>query len=110
MIGFNPRTRTGCDYQVENAEKFLTSFNPRTRTGCDYGWWRRLWGQMCFNPRTRTGCDFCKPFRLRAILRFQSTHPHGVRQANILDISKAESFNPRTRTGCDVPLASFVTR
>jgi len=35
--GFNPRTRTGCDferlvYHIQSGVRF----NPRTRTGCDY--------------------------------------------------------------------------
>ena len=36
----------------------------------------------CFNPRTHTGCD---PESVRVsltIIRFQSTHPHGVRPAS----------------------------
>ena len=32
-------------------------FNPRTRTGCDYQTGRNSAAKSCFNPRTRTGCD-----------------------------------------------------
>ena len=33
---------------------------------------------------------------------FQSTHPRGVRQEEVIkDIQAAEDFNPRTREGCD---------
>ena len=32
---FNPRTRTGCDFEESRDAITLLSFNPRTRTGCD---------------------------------------------------------------------------
>ena len=34
-IGFNPRTRTGCDCRATTLIFPDRSFNPRTRTGCD---------------------------------------------------------------------------
>ena len=74
-------------------------FNPRTRTGCDLLPLLPLTMQRCFNPRTRTGCD---PACGRAVNRFQSTHPHGVRRSlHPVDLSTCSCFNPRTRTGCD---------
>ena len=36
-------------------------------------------------------------------LAFQSTHPHGVRQRLAYPLGVARGFNPRTRTGCDLP-------
>ena len=33
--------------------------------------------------------------------KFQSTHPHGVRHIQRLDITSCQCFNPRTHTGCD---------
>jgi len=36
---------------------FFVGFNPRTRTGCDKKWDKFLSYHACFNPRTRTGCD-----------------------------------------------------
>ena len=41
----------------------------------------------CFNPRTHTGCDLTGIFKTDAQLRFQSTHPHGVRHVYINDNS-----------------------
>ena len=32
---FNPRTRRGCDPQVNRSNCQADSFNPRTRRGCD---------------------------------------------------------------------------
>ena len=37
----------------------------------------------CFNPRTHTGCDRMNRKQLTEIVKFQSTHPHGVRQDSI---------------------------
>ena len=56
-----------------------------------------------FNPRTHTGCDIRAQGSPISATAFQSTHPHGVRPAGILDsrhLSHA-GFNPRTHTGCD---------
>ena len=98
-------------------------FNPRTHTGCDvypYSSPRTYHG---FNPRTHTGCDV-KGFKDRLNnIKFQSTHPHGVRHCSLkhcclcsfvsihaptrgatgvwIGGSQFRSFNPRTHTGCD---------
>ena len=32
---FNPRTRDGCDNNLEQCEEMAACFNPRTRDGCD---------------------------------------------------------------------------
>ena len=54
-------------------------FNPRTHMGCD----RRV--AACyerfdrFNPRTHMGCDSVHTKLLRCPIKFQSTHPYGVR-------------------------------
>ena len=55
-------------------------FNPRTRVGCDF---IQSCGRIVvygFNPRTRVGCDGSRSFPPTMILKFQSTHPRGVRQ------------------------------
>ena len=46
----------------------------------------------CFNPRTHTGCD--KKFLSQSIStwKFQSTHPHGVRQAQRLFAQVLKQF------------------
>jgi len=101
---FNPRTRTGCDLCRKHSLKLEQCFNPRTRTGCDYVHREHcnppavsihapargatcvkasiMTGDNSFNPRTRTGCDTKKPLSDGHPTSFQSTHPHGVRQAN----------------------------
>ena len=80
MVGFNPRTRVGCD-TVRKGASFSTNkfqsthprgvrlvhelhrkhvvgrFNPRTRVGCDGRAENTLLSLWCFNPRTRVGCD-----------------------------------------------------
>ena len=84
-----------------------------------------------FNPRTHVGCDVNIPANPNA-LKFQSTHPRGVRRDNMIldiDIAKFQSthprgvrpgqtpqtpsrgnFNPRTHVGCDYtyPLSSML--
>ena len=54
-------------------------FNPRTRGGCDglRGNCPSLTGG--FNPRTRGGCDLMTKFSLTVLKTFQSTHSRGVR-------------------------------
>ena len=43
------------------------------------------------------------PFlRIAPSLRFQSTHPHGVRQRHAEQCRAWWCFNPRTHTGCDL--------
>ena len=79
-LGFNPRTRVGCDGSVPSAvcntsefqsthprgvrpdhplgvESGEAGFNPRTRVGCDLRRWPRWLPDRRFNPRTRVGCD-----------------------------------------------------
>ena len=105
--GFNPRTHTGCDHNTSPASRPCPPcFNPRTHTGCDFppygvgvlgdgvsihaptrGATRRPapWRQAPnrFNPRTHTGCDPTTARILRFNDKFQSTHPHGVRQTGL---------------------------
>ena len=79
----------------------------------------------CFNPRTHTGCDSLKLSFTLSLPKFQSTHPHGVRQSlrpsatlfHVVSIHaptrgatshdcyspfSVSCFNPRTHTGCDL--------
>ena len=43
---------------AETAEKFaFLGFNPRTREGCDVKDSTKFWKMARFNPRTREGCD-----------------------------------------------------
>ena len=100
------------------------SFNPRTRVGCDLRPASRSRSPASFNPRTRVGCDAANAAGKRSRMRFQSTHPRGVRRAGNLRegagtqvsihapawgatggavpvIARYPGFNPRTRVGCD---------
>ena len=74
----------GCDLlqRLVNSSQFI-GFNPRTRTGCDTVFALRVITTACFNPRTRTGCDLNFLVNLFNCILFQSTHPHGVRRSNL---------------------------
>ena len=54
-------------------------FNPRTRMGCDLNADYSNSNHQRFNPRTRMGCDITALRGVMMTRRFQSTHPHGVR-------------------------------
>ena len=56
-----------------------SSFNPRTHTGCDIVLLSPAMEILSFNPRTHTGCDSTAAQGVASLIRFQSTHPHGVR-------------------------------
>ena len=76
---FNPRTHTGCDKTRIVFTPSLISFNPRTHTGCDA---ETLLGvadcKVSIHAPTRGATTIDHQFF--RILRFQSTHPHGVRR------------------------------
>ena len=78
LIGFNPRTRDGCEVQIDTRKWILSRFNPRTRDGCE-----------CF-------------FKAHDFSRKVSIHAP-VMGANVITVrlKKAVSFNPRTRDGCE---------
>jgi len=93
--------------------------------------WRRICKSLLrFNPRTREGCDCNASASPRTQLRFQSTHPRGVRRQSWFSwpcakgfqsthprgvrrksfgkgIESINRFNPRTREGCDKKAARF---
>ena len=126
--------------------KYPTYFNPRTRVGCDFQRYSTLeyyyisihapaWGAtlvssgagaltIYFNPRTRVGCDNTPLIPSHMPVKFQSTHPRGVRRNRVSAIryklfisihapawgatffcrslcAGTGYFNPRTRVGCD---------
>ena len=55
-----------------------------------------------FNPRTPAGCDGDREPRAAIIIRFQSTHPCGVRRhVDHPPVLLRQCFNPRTPAGCD---------
>ena len=98
-------------------------FNPRTRVGCDYFVQQVSIDHQSFNPRTRVGCDHFNKI-IWIIKTFQSTHPCGVRPkalylgdtinnvsihapvwgatCRLPAVYRNGRFNPRTRVGCDL--------
>jgi len=79
VLRFNPRTPAGCDIPDYNAVVRSPSFNPRTPAGCDRQIKRPTIPVGRFNPRTPAGCDSSPSGLKQTCLRFQSTHPCGVR-------------------------------
>ena len=63
-IGFNPRTRKGCDAVQRTIKRHRSGFNPRTRKGCD-DWFLEQLGYTH---------------------KFQSTHPQGVRHRALIPL------------------------
>ena len=101
-MGFNPRTHTGCDVRVE-----LSKLSTR----------------VSIHAPTRGATRNAR--NIYTMVKFQSTHPHGVRpfvgcvnnslsrvsihaptrgatSKSIFRSSFSTSFNPRTHTGCDL--------
>ena len=74
-LGFNPRTREGCDSLASFDKLLPKGFNPRTREGCDPLFVESIQFPKGFNPRTREGCDQIGLLETSLSLMFQSTHP-----------------------------------
>ena len=98
-LGFNPRTRVGCDdpfVKDFTGRSWFQSTHPRgVRHGSRYVEYLRYLG---FNPRTRVGCDLASEGTPKRLERFQSTHPRGVRPDGPSDISHHfpfQSTHPR---------------
>ena len=123
IVSFNPRTRVGCDLNINTESRGRGCFNPRTRVGCDPGAcpdWRisqvsihaPVWGATPANILPKKPLAFqsthpCgvrqKVLALRNLLKpFQSTHPCGVRPSTTALAKITARFNPRTRVGCDL--------
>ena len=102
VLCFNPRTHTGCDIYRNNLKSIVKGFNPRTHTGCDdFEFWKASGYGVSIHAPTRgatlnttyilfkstvsihaptRGATRCGQSRGIGGKRFQSTHPHGVRQ------------------------------
>ena len=104
------------------------SFNPRTHMGCDLALQRvgvdatvsihaPTWGATPSRRQTseRQAVSIHAPTwgatrqrsRPKHYLKFQSTHPHGVRHLFGLVQRPYRCFNPRTHMGCDFPFQLF---
>ena len=55
-----------------------------------------------FNPRTHVGCDHQSVTIFDLYVKFQSTHPRGVRHGREIFNGYDLYFNPRTHVGCDI--------
>ena len=102
-IGFNPRTRVGCDLPDQ---ALAVGHGPVSIHAPAWGATSTVGrcgvSPSCFNPRTRVGCDFHLSSQAVTACSFQSTHPRGVRLMGKETIMLCPSgFNPRTRVGCD---------
>ena len=79
LTSFNPRTHAGCDEVRAEIPFAILSFNPRTHAGCDILRLIKSTEPSGFNPRTHAGCDPNNSASFSIIIKFQSTHPRGVR-------------------------------
>ena len=76
-MGFNSRTREGCDLSNEKSEPLeIVSIHAPARGAI--GSMANIHKQSRFNSRTREGCDV-KIWSLLTRTAFQFTHPRGVR-------------------------------
>ena len=101
LMEFQSTHPHGVRQKIIEPIKHRYSFNPRTRTGCDVT--LPIVGQdreVSIHAPAR-GATFRTALRMMSV-KFQSTHPHGVRPVPSALSVGTESFNPRTRTGCDV--------
>ena len=57
LLKFQPTHPHGVRLLTTSSRPLQQSFNPRTRTGCDFEESRDAITLLSFNPRTRTGCD-----------------------------------------------------
>ena len=129
-MGFNSRTRKGCDISfvpfnkvvavsihapvkgaTSNCYPFLYNlcFNSRTRKGCDVTVGATQQTGTGFNSRTRKGCDlFCA---CRNGLFIVSIHAPVKGATHFTAVSAVEisRFNSRTRKGCDSVKKKSVT-
>ncbi len=102
QIGFNSRTRVGCDSPGLPKTVVPKRFNSRTRVGCDSG--------TAPAGAEAPEFQFTHPRRVRRgaipesglISGFQFTHPRRVRLIRHRTSARTVGFNSRTRVGCDL--------
>ena len=124
---FNPRTHVGCDLCTPTLmSKINISIHAPTwgatlmvlicshfvKISIHAPTWGATYHKDCsvqcgeyFNPRTHVGCDAAANASDITKLKFQSTHPRGVRLRINPGRTRNINFNPRTHVGCD-PAAS----
>ena len=124
LVGFNPRTHTGCDrmssiltfepfgFQSTHPhgvrrngiplrfQMFYVSIHAPTR-GATLLFFLSLPGLLPFQSTHPHGVRLPSLSISGILFSFQSTHPHGVRLYSGYQQDCSYSFNPRTHTGCD---------
>ena len=89
----------GATIQCRCSKVYTCYFNPRTRVGCDFNVQLFQGGDFYFNPRTRVGCDRYIGTMSLARRSFQSTHPRGVRRSDVAVVKAGlnvfQSTHPR---------------
>ena len=81
MKCFNPRTRVGCDGPAAPPPKGAGHVSIHAPAwGATDSIPARARAPTRFNPRTRVGCDLYAVLSGCSVVKFQSTHPRGVRQ------------------------------
>ena len=100
---FNPRTPVGCDTGGPQARRPDADFNPRTPVGCDRSGLRGRGGFVEISIHAPQWGATTVDATITPILRFQSTHPSGVRPTATRTAIRVCNFNPRTPVGCDDP-------
>ena len=100
---FNPRTPVGCDTHRLRTRWRFSNFNPRTPVGCDRSGLRGRGGFVEISIHAPQWGATTVDATITPILRFQSTHPSGVRPTATRTAIRVCNFNPRTPVGCDDP-------
>ncbi len=101
----------GVRRRADGRRRGAVGFNSRTREGCDQGCGEPRNPKARFNSRTREGCDAETQAGAANAAMFQFTHPRGVRQRGNRKTSGGRNrFNSRTREGCDdnLPLSPLA--
>ena len=120
---FNPRTREGCDANLEHSQvvahvsihapvkgaivereiavvAIKVSIHAPVKGAIDDVWRLRA-SSKSFNPRTREGCDTNRAIIKKADFRFNPRTREGCDTNLSNSLIGQECFNPRTREGCD---------
>ena len=84
VANFNPRTHVGCDWRrsVYLVPFFISIHAPMW--GATSWIFSGSWNNWYFNPRTHVGCDLLILNFFTCPIRFQSTHPCGVRRFRLV--------------------------
>ena len=91
-LGFNPRTRIGCDLRMQITSLVIWCFNPRTRIGCDIKQVSTQYDEFMFQSTHPYWVRRTAPQAHYAFAWFQSTHPYWVRHHPVKQCHRVELF------------------